>query len=130
MENFKNYVKKLSILSVLIALAAVGFMFYGPEKFVSYTLPYILFMMIAISFMIGKYLINAIEQNFAKFSPRFMGVTFLKMMLSVSIMGIYAFMNKGEAIAFVINFSVIYFIFTTFEIYSLMKISKNQEKQT
>jgi hypothetical protein len=128
MTNFKRYTKQLSILSIIIALITAAMMFYGPKDFVSPALPYILSLLIASSFLIGKFLIAAIEVNFQKFSPRFMGITFSKMMLSITIIGIYAFMNKADAIAFVINYTVLYFIFTIFEIKSLLRISNSQRE--
>lgn len=53
----------------------------------------------------------------------------LKLLFCLGFIFIYLYDNREEMLGFVLNFFVLYFLFTAFEIYSLMHNLRAQKKQ-
>ena len=49
----------------------------------------------------------------------------LKLIAFLIIIALYAFLNKADAINFIISFFIIYLIFTVFEILQLLKVQNS-----
>lgn len=65
------------------------------------------------------------DKNPYKFSRSFLGFTFMKIMLSFLVIVGYTLGGGGESKVFLISFLPIYLIFTAYETYVFMKLSKN-----
>ena len=61
----------------------------------------------------------------SKFVNVFMIAIGLKLIVSLIIIALYAFLNKADAVNFIISFFIIYLIFTVFEILQLLKVQNS-----
>ena len=89
----------------------------------------LIFVAIFVSFTVIMYLTGkkaSFDKNPYKFSRAFLAFTFLKIMLSFLVIVAYALAGEVESRIFLISFLPIYLIFTVFETYVFMKLSKNQ----
>ena len=62
--------------------------------------------------------IAAIER---KFITRYMGITTVKMLSFLILLALYAYLNRGDAVRFSLNFMVIYVLYSVFEIFYIKK---------
>ncbi|MBT3646987.1 MAG: hypothetical protein HN542_01960 [Flavobacteriales bacterium] len=60
-----------------------------------------------------------------RFVNLYMGYSGGKLMLSLFILAAYAFINSGYILPFAISYLVVYFLFTAFEIFQLLRHLKN-----
>lgn len=88
----------------------------------------VVFTFIFILFTVAMYFTGrkaASDKNPYKFSRSFLGFTFMKIMLSFLVIVGYTLTGQGESKVFLISFLPIYLIFTAYETYVFMKLSKS-----
>jgi len=78
------------------------------------------------SLLVHHFTIKASEENPKRFPAYFMGITGLKMMVYVLLLGVYVFVFKETAIPVVIAFLLLYLAFTLLEVLSAVSELKNQ----
>lgn len=117
----KSFITKLSIYSLFIALADYSWNNFMP---VSNLIPNIWFIFsffiiltIAFHFFIMKAAMGR-PQSFVTF---YMGSTALRMMLCLIVIVAYRFIDKPNIIPFAIAFILHYFLFTIFEVTTLLR---------
>ena len=126
-DNIFNFVKRLTVFSIITVIASFIIIRYIPSKFVTPMLPYIMLFFFFISILSYYIMIKSSEQRFARFVSTFMLATFLKLMLYLGILLIYIFLiNRGDAVGFIGAFFIYYLMFTIFEtVYLLIATKKN-----
>ena len=78
------------------------------------------------SMLVHHLTLKASEENPKRFPAYFMGITGLKMLAYIILLGIYVFIFKENAIPVVIAFLVLYMAFTILEVLSAVSKLKNQ----
>ena len=71
-------------------------------------------------------LIRSFEKKFNRFVSVFMLTTTVKLFLFIAIMIIYAFANRKDAVPFLLDFFILYLIFTIFEVTQIIGLTNPQ----
>jgi hypothetical protein len=51
--------------------------------------------------------------------------TAIKLFLFITVMIIYSFLNRKDAVAFLLNFFILYLVYTVFEVVQIISLSKS-----
>ncbi|NVO01162.1 MAG: hypothetical protein HXX09_00525 [Bacteroidetes bacterium] len=124
---FNKFLINLSVFSVAFAIIIAAMNFILPEKYYTQTLPYQLVFFFASTLLVHKVLLNASEKRFTKFVTYFMASTFFKLVLYIVVMVVYVFVNKPDAIPFIISFFILYLSFTIFEVMAILSYKKPED---
>lgn len=58
-----------------------------------------------------------------------MGATFFKLMFYMAVLVTYVYLNRSEAIPFIIVFGIAYLFYTTFEVIAILRYLKARDKE-
>lgn len=124
MKTFNIFIKQFSILAVIILVLSIVIDFYIPKIQISNTYPYILIALYLITLGIFRMLSKSMESRLSKFANTYMLVNFGKLIFFLIIILSYSYLNRDDAISFMLTFFSYYFIFTIFEIAALLGMKK------
>jgi lysylphosphatidylglycerol synthetase-like protein (DUF2156 family) len=125
-----NFARNLLVFSGVVGLA-IGVLTYVTgnqlvHAYVWYMLAFFIFIT-AGTFYITRLGISYDKDNFQLYYFGSMG---FRMILSIGVIFVYVFLFSENEMQFVLNFFVLYFLFTGFEIYSLLaNLRPNLKKQ-
>ncbi len=114
--RYLDFLKKLLIFTILLALAGYFLTFLLPEKFVSPTLPALFVFFFSATGIVHYILLRISVKRPNSFINYFMLLTFGKLMFYLTIILIYALVRRDEAVSFILSFAVLYLFFTAFEV--------------
>ncbi|NOX48657.1 MAG: hypothetical protein GXO89_16945 [Chlorobi bacterium] len=114
--KYLDFLKKLLIFTILLALAGYFLTFLLPEKFVSPTLPALFVFFFSATGIVHYILLRISVKRPNSFINYFMLLTFGKLMFYLTIILIYALVKRDEAVSFILSFAVLYLFFTAFEV--------------
>ncbi len=115
-----NFLRNLTIFSALIALITGALLYFTANQLVHTHIWYIYVFFVVITaatFYISRLGVSYDNDNFQLYYFASMG---FRMLLSIGVIFIYVFLFSEGELQFVLNFFVLYFLFTGFEIYSLL----------
>jgi hypothetical protein len=118
-----KYAKRLLLLTLVSGIVSLVLYFILPGTWFSPALPFLFvfyFGCSLISFMLLK---KTLESRFGRFVSVFMLTTAVKLFLFIAIMIIYSFLNKQDAVAFLLNFFILYLIFTVFDVTQILGLT-------
>jgi len=120
-QPLKSFLIKLVYLT--LGVYAVGFLvfrFLFPGDFHLFLafLPVIFYLVNAV---FHGTLLSASHLDMRKFSQRFLAVFGVKILILLAFIIIYAYFNPTKAVVFLIAFFVLYLIYTSFEIFSVVR---------
>ncbi len=126
-----NHLRKFSLylflLTVIISTAGwILFQTYLSDKYFT-GFPLIPFIFFGITLAFHYYLIKSSQKEIIKFTPRFIGATGIKMMIYFILIVVYLLINRHQAVSFLICFLICYFLYTAFELISVLKYLKRKE---
>lgn len=122
---YKVYLRKLTVIAVVLAIAFVGFFLLFPAMSNIWQGLSILFFFV-VSAIVHRFLLKELD-NPKKFVMRFMMTTTMKLLLYLSVILTFVLLNKSQAVAFVIAFLLFYIIFTVFEVRAFVRLNKSQQ---
>lgn len=120
MNSFKIFFKQFSILAGLVLLLSIIISLFIPKINITIYYAYILIFLYTITLAVYKIISKSMENRISQFANIYMLVNFGKMIFFTFIIVIYAYLNKEDAISFMLTFFSYYFIFTGFEVVSLL----------
>lgn len=120
----KKYLVRLVLFTVIVGLIAFLAAYYLPEKFVTPALPFIIIFFFAIAALTYFFAIKAFSKKTTRYANFFMISVFAKLLLYVVVILVYAFINAGDIVSFILTFFIIYFLFTTFETFEIFKAQR------
>lgn len=128
-DQLKKYYKAF-VIRALIVTAAISVLYalailYLPAEYISPATPWIIIFFLIITLSIFYYQLMASIKRVSKFVNFFMIAIGLKLIAFLIIITLYAFLNKADAVNFIISFFIIYLIFTVFEILQLLKVQNS-----
>lgn len=115
-----NFLRNLIIYSAVIGLLIGALQYFTGNQLVHTHIWYIYVFFIVITaatFYISRLGVSYDKDNFQLYYFASMG---FRMLLSIGVIFIYVFLFSEGELQFVLNFFVLYFLFTGFEIYSLL----------
>ena len=120
----KNFTKKLTGLAIALGLASVAVFFWVPALTISPAFPFILLFLYLSTLFIFLALARSINKRTSQFANAVMLVNFGKLLFYALVIFVYAYLNRSDAVSFILTFFVYYFVFTGFEVFALLKIDK------
>lgn len=123
-STYLAFAKRLFIFSTIVGLLTFVSTLAIPSKYVSLSMPYILFFFFSITAVSHYFVLNAIKEKMSRFVNYFMISIFVKLVFYSLIIVVYSFVNKADIIPFVITFFVYYICYTVFELIEILKATK------
>ena len=119
--EFKSFLKKNLIATTMLAF--IGWLVFGfvATKYYLNIFPFMLLFFCALSLLVQRSLYGTLKLSIGKFTARFMGITMLKLLVLLVVALIYILLNKQSAIQFIIVFLILYFVYTSVEVYDFMQ---------
>ncbi|MBE0646951.1 MAG: hypothetical protein IH596_04115 [Bacteroidales bacterium] len=124
-----NFLKNLLIFSLIIITIYIVLSYLLPHNYFSMALPFLFPFYIATTLISYHLLLKALHKRFSKFVNHFMGAIGIKLLWYMAIMVTYVLMFRQDAIAFSINYFILYICYTSFETVSLVNYSKSYVSQ-
>jgi hypothetical protein len=124
-KPLKSFLVKLIYLTLIVyAGGFLVFRYLFPGEFYPFFafLPVIFYLVNAV---FHGTLLVASRQNMQKFSQRFLAVFGVKILILLAFIITYAYLNPTKAVAFLITFFVLYLIYTSFEVISVLRYLRN-----
>lgn len=108
----KFLVINLAVCFLLFIIYGLAFIFL-PEGYLSPMTPFIILFFTATNLLIFYYKFKILKSKNSKFINLFLILNSLKLLLFITIIALYAFFFRNDAVNFAVGFFVCYVIFTT-----------------
>jgi hypothetical protein len=124
------FLRKLLIFTILIAIAGFFIAYFLPPQYISPALPYLFIFFFSVTLIIHLILLRVSEKKTSGFINYFMLLTFGKLLFFLTIILIYALLNRFDAIQFIVSFFILYVFYTAFEVVLSLSHTKAKDKST
>ncbi len=121
---FYAFLRALVITTLLVAGGSALIYSLIPAGYYPSVFPFMLGFFALATLLVYHLMLKALEKRPARFVNIFMLTTVLKLLVYMSIMVIYALLNRPEGQAFVIAFFVLYVVYTVVEVVSLLGVNR------
>lgn len=126
-SKYIEFLKKLIIFTIIIALVGYTIVYFLPAEFISPTLPFLFIFFFSTSLIVHYVLLKIAVKKPTRFISYFMLLTFGKLMFFLTIILIYSLLNREDAVQFIVSFFILYLFFTAFEVVlSLSHVTKKR----
>ncbi len=125
MESFGKFVLRLAGFSVLLLIAYAVSQKFFPSSFYYDHFRVLIAWYFVLTAIVHLILIKTGKKDEKSFIRRFMATITIRFMLHMAIIFLWAFTHRETAVAFIINYFVLYLCYTLFEILVLMKMIQN-----
>lgn len=123
-KTFITFLKRISALAIALIVVSLLVLRFVPAISITPNFLYIIIFIYAITLLIFKLLLKGQQERMSHFVNVYLLVNFGKLVFYIIIIFVYAFLNRPDAVPFILTFFVYYFAFTAFEIVSLLQIKK------
>jgi hypothetical protein len=124
----KAFLIKSSILTIIIFL--LGTILYTTilKPYYLSVLPFFVLFFFAVTNLVHAYLLKIAVKSGSKFTSQYMAVSFIKMFFYLAIAIVFVIFNREIAKPFLLNFLVLYIIYTFIEVYEFSKLVRQRGK--
>lgn len=91
------------------------------EQYITSSALWIILFFLALNLLVFYLMLKATTRRFSKFVNLFLLTTSLKLLVFLAIIITYSFLNRQGAVAFILNFFIIYLVYTVIEVIHVMK---------
>ena len=116
MKDLTSYMFKLLIFSVIVYCLFYFATPYLPEKFRFTGILWLILFFIGVTVVFHVGLVKAGEKSNQAFVRFYMGGTAIRLFLFMAVIIVYALMGNPDRVAFIMNFFILYMLYTTFEV--------------
>jgi hypothetical protein len=127
--QYISFLKNLLVYTLILGFGGFLFINYMPKEYVSPALPYLFFFFFSITLIVHLVLLRVSEKKSASFINFFMLLTFGKLLFFLTIILVYALLNRTDAVPFIISFFVLYVFYTAFEVALSLRHTIPQKKE-
>lgn len=120
----KRFTIKLSILVAILGLISIAVALWIPALHISQAFPYVLLFLYLSTIVMYSLLSKSIQKRTSQFANAVMLVNFGKLVFYAVIIFVYAYINRSDAVSFILTFFAYYFVITTFEVFALLGLGK------
>jgi len=124
----KSFLAKSTVLTILVFMLGIVVYKWGIPKFYIPVLPLIPILFYVFTNLVHVYLLRIAAKSQARFTSHYMAASFLKMFFYMALGIGYAFANREQAKIFLINYLLLYIIYTTFEVIELSKVVRQKTR--
>jgi hypothetical protein len=124
----KAFLIKSTILSFIIFL--IGTILYSTllSPYYLSVLPFIVLFFFVVTNLVHAYLLKISVKSGAKFTSQYMAVSFIKMFFYLAVAIVFVLFNKEVAKPFLLNFLLLYILYTFIEVYEFSKLVRQRGK--
>ena len=123
----KRFVLRTGILTIsLLLLFSAIYGFWFPD----YYSPILLFAIVfffAVTNGVHFYLLRILEKKIQKFNTRYMMTNFIKIVIYLTFAVVYVLFDRKIVKVFLLNYLLIYILFSIIEVYEISKIVKRKK---
>lgn len=127
--NYLSFLKKLIVFTIICAFIIYSIVYFLPDKYITPTLPFLIIFFFSVTLLIHFILVKVSLKKATNFINVFMLLTLGKLMLFLSIIMIYIFLFREDAVRFVMTFFVLYVFFTIFEVVQSLGHNQSQLRE-
>jgi len=122
------FLKKSTVLTIIVFI--IGLLIYSTvlKSFYLTILPVVLVFFYLVTNLVHAYLLKIAVKTSLKFTSQYMATSFLKMFFFLAVAIGYVIYNREDAKLFILNFLLLYIIYTGFEVYEFSKAVKQMNK--
>ncbi len=124
MTVFKSFLKQISLVGAIVLILSIVVDLWVYKIPISPAYPYIFAFLFLTTLFVFRTIAKSMEKRLSRFANVYMLANFGKLILFTFIIVAYSFLNREDAIAFMLTFFSYYFIFTGIEIIALLRIKK------
>jgi len=118
--NFRKYTKNSVIITIVIGAIYYTLTFILPGNYISPALPYLILFFFAVNLVVHYMLQKAEKNKYRKIITNYMLATFLRFFLYLIVILAYAFLNRTDAIPFIVSFFILYLLYSVHEVVSIL----------
>lgn len=124
----KTFIAKSSILSVIILI--LGAILYSTllKPFYLNILPVAVALFYFVTNLVHAYLLKISVSSGSRFTSWYMAISFTKMFFYLAVAIIYAIIFRDEAKIFLVNFLILYAVYTIFEVAEFSKVVRQKDR--
>ncbi|HAH22345.1 MAG TPA: hypothetical protein DCL77_01000 [Prolixibacteraceae bacterium] len=124
----KSFIIKSSVLTIIVLI--IGALFYSTllRPFYLDILPWAVVLFFLGTNLVHAYLLKISVGSGSRFTSHYMAASFSKMFFYLAVGIVYAMIYQAEAKIFLINFLLLYAVYTTFEVIEFSKIVRQKNK--
>ncbi|MEI8006991.1 MAG: hypothetical protein WCI48_12355 [Bacteroidota bacterium] len=122
-SEISKYARRLLLLTFAAGIVSLALFFVLPHAWISPSLPFLFVFYYACSLISYILLDRSVQKRINRFISVFMLTTAVKLFLYLAVMIIYAFVNRKDAIPFLLNFFFLYLVYTVFEVIQIVSLT-------
>jgi hypothetical protein len=124
----KSFFAKSSFLTLLVFI--LGAILYSTllKPYYLDILPVIVILFYLVTNLVHAYLLKISVNSGSRFTSYYLATSFSKMFFYLAVTIIYVFINKEEAKIFLINFLLLYVLYTSIEVVEISKVVRQKNK--
>jgi len=123
-EAFRNFLRTLIIATLIVVVASLILFASLPAWHYPPVYPFLVAFFFITTLVVYHFMLKSLESRPARFINVFLLTTMLKLIAFMTFMVVYALLNREVARPFIIAFFVLYIIYTSIEVVSLLKVNK------
>jgi hypothetical protein len=126
LPKMKRFIIQSTILTIIVFI--VGTVVYSTilQPYYRLVLPFTVLFFYLVTNLVHAYLLKIAVKSGSKFTSQYMAISFLKMFFYLILAIVYAFLNREFAKIFLVNFLLLYAIYTTFEVLQISKFVRQK----
>jgi hypothetical protein len=124
----KAFFIKSSILTLIIFLVGTILFTTILKPYYLTVLPLTVLFFFAVTNLVHAYLLKIAVKSGSKFTSQYMAVSFIKMFFYLAVAIVFVILNKEIAKPFLLNFLLLYIIYTFIEVYEFSKLVRQRGK--
>jgi hypothetical protein len=128
--KFKDteFLRKLLIFTLIIGIVSSVVAYFLPSRYLTPALPFLIFFFFSVTLIVHLILVRVSEKKTPAFINYFMLLTFGKLIFFLSIILIYALLNRKDTLPFILTFFLMYIFYTVFEVVlSMAHVNRKKE---
>ena len=127
-KSISQFTLRLAILTLFLGLLTLGFSLLFPAFHITVSYPYILIFLFLFSWATFYVTANSMGKKISRFANTYMIINFLKLVIFSLFILAYAYLNKADAVSFILTFFIYYIFFTAMEVMGLKQLNEADDK--
>ena len=124
----KSFIIKSIYLTIIIFILGTLVYITLFKQFYLAILPAIPVFFCIVTNIVHTYLVKMAGKSGIKFTSQYMATSFIKMFFYLAVAVVYVIINKTFAKIFLVNYLLIYVVYTTFEVIEISKVVRQMNK--
>lgn len=122
----KRFILQSTVFTIIVFI--LGAIVYSTllQSYYRSILPITVLFFYLVTNLVHAYLLKIAVKSGSRFTSHYMAASFLKMFFYLIVAIVYALLNKENAKIFLVNFLILYIIYTTFEVLQFSKFIRQK----